>query len=82
MGIDCSLNPIPKFASVHLIPIHGTRGAPTRNSGTTIRQLPSAPCFERTDTSGDESVVCQRALIRDSMNDKQRSYDLSGPLSH
>ena len=70
MGIDCSLNPIPKFAGVHFILIHRTRGVPTRNSGTTIRQLPSVPYFERTDTSGNESVARQRTLVRNSMNDK------------
>ena len=70
MGINCSLDPIPKFSSVRLMLIHRTRGVPTRNSGTTIRQLPSAPCFERTHTSRDESVARQSTLVRDSMNNK------------
>ena len=61
---------------------HRTRGVPTRNGSTTVRQLPSAPCFERTETSGDESVARQGALIGDSLNDEQWSDNLSNPSLH
>ena len=65
IGIDCSFNPNSKLASVHFMLIHRTRRVPTRDGATRNCQLPSAPRFERANTSGGETFVRQGALVGD-----------------
>ena len=82
IGIDCSFNPNSKLAGVHFMHIHRTRRIPTGDRATRTCQLPSAPRFERADTSGDETFVRQGALFGDPSNDEQWSDDLFDPSSH
>ena len=81
MGIACGSNPNPKLAGVLVTLIHRIRGV-TRSGTTHTRQLPSAPRFERTETSGDETFARQCVLVGDSLNDEQWGDDLSKPLSY
>lgn len=41
------------------------------------RQLPSTSSFECADASGGDSIACQRALVGNSLDDEQRSDNLS-----
>ena len=79
VGIGRSLNLTPRLARAHSMPIHRTRGASTWKGITTICQLPSAPGFERTEASGDDSIACQRTFVGNSLNDEQWSDHLSKP---
>ena len=79
LEIDRSLSPGPEFAGVHLVLIHRTHKSLTMGGTATTRRPPSAPNFERIETLGDDSVARQRALVGDSVNNEQRSDDLSNP---
>ena len=76
-----TLNLNPKVPRTRPTSIHRTRGALTRKDTTITRQLSSGPSIERTEMSGDDSVVRELALVGDSLNYKQRSDDLSNPSS-
>ena len=61
----------------------GSENDPIRVTGNSNRRKrPSDPCFELTDTPRGGGFVRQRALVGDSLDDEQRSDDLSDPLSH
>ena len=83
MGVGRSLNPDPnsKLGGAHFVSIHRTHGVP---AGTSIitRQLSQSPSSERTETPGGNSVIRQHTLVGDSLNNEQRSDDLSDPPSH
>ena len=78
--IDRSLDPDPIFTRVRPTLANRSCGVLIGEGTTTTRQLPSAPCSERTDPSGG-SGAGQSALVGDSLNDEQRSNDLSIPSS-
>ena len=69
MEIDCTLDLNFRFARVHSVLIRRNRGAIRERTATT-RRLPLGPKFERTGTSGNDGVPCQRALVGDSSNDE------------
>ena len=77
--INRSLSPSPKLTSVQSTLIHRTHGALARGGTTTARQRSLAPDFGLIDTSGNNTVARQRALVCDSLNDEQWSNDLSDP---
>jgi len=55
-----------------------SHGVLTMEGTAATRQLPSAPSSERADASGD-SGARQRTPVGDSLNNEQRSDDLSIP---
>ena len=60
--------------------IYRTHRVPTTGKGTiTAHRSSSGPGFEPTDLSGGDGIARQRALVGDSLNDEQRSNDLSEP---
>ena len=66
MRIDISdLNTNPKRVRVYSTPTRKIHEVPTRRGTSTTRQFPSGPGFELIDTSGDNCVARQRALIGD-----------------
>ena len=79
MGTVCRPNTNPRLARVRSALINRTHGVLTGTVTTAIRKLPSAPCFERAQMSGDETFARRRTLVSDSMNDRQWSEDLSNP---
>ena len=84
MEIDCSLdpNPDPELARDLFVFIRQTHGIHTRWNITTPGQLSAGPSVERrTNVSGGDSVARQRAPVRDSFDDEQRSDHLSNPWS-
>lgn len=64
MGIDIS-NLNPKTARVHSALIYRIHKVSTRRGITTTSQLPLGPNSELTNTSGDNGVARQYALIGD-----------------
>ena len=79
MENDRRFNPSPKLARAwHSMTIHRTHVVPTGINTTATRQFP----FERAAMPWNNSVARQRALIGDSLDDEQRSDDLSNPSSH
>ena len=82
IGVICGLDPDPELASVCFITIHRTCGVSIRNNTAPTRQLPLTSRFERTEMSGDETFVRQRALVGNSLNDEQRCDDLLDPSLH
>ena len=71
-----------KLYRVHSMLIHKVHDVPTRKGTTITCQLPPAPCFERTEMSGGDGGARQCALVGNSLNDQQRSEDLTNPSSH
>ena len=80
--IGLCLSPNTKLARVHSKFIHKVRGVLTRKGATVVSQPPSATSLELINTSGDNSVARQRALVGNSLNDEQRSDYLSSSLPH
>ena len=76
--MDRTPDPNSKLARVHSIFIPCNR----REGTIVIRRLPSDRKFERSDTSGSDSVFRQRALVGDSPNDKQWGDGLFDPSWH
>ena len=74
MEISRVLNLSCTLVRAHPVLIHRTRGVPIRKSAATTHRHPLVPSSE---TSRDDSVARQRALISDSLDDEQWSDDLS-----
>ena len=80
---DIDRSPSPKLSGARPTPIHRIHGVHTTGKGiTAICQAPLVPKFEPTGMPGDGGVTLQCTLIGDSLNDQQRSDDLSNPRSH
>ena len=78
MEIDRGLS--PKLAR-RSIPIRRTHDFPAGKGTTATCRLPLGPGFERIEAPRDNSVFCQCALVSYSLNDKQRSDNLSKSVS-
>ena len=79
MEIDRSVSLNPKLTSVQSMLIHRTNGAFARGSTTTARRRSLTPDSGLIDTSRDDAIARQRALVCDSLNDEQWSNDLFDP---
>ena len=60
----------PGSVGVLFVSIRRFHGIHGRESTIATRQLPSTPDVERTDSSGDDSVACQRTPVGDSLNNE------------
>ena len=65
----------------HPMAIQRTDGTPAGKGTTAACHLSSGPGFEPTAAPRDESVFRQCALVSHSLNDKQRSNNLSKSVS-
>jgi len=82
MGIDHSVDPNPKPTCARPLLTHKPHGVPTKKGETATFQLPLAPRVEPVGASGGNIASRQRFLAGNSLNDEQRSDDLSDRSSH
>jgi len=82
MGIDHSVDPNLKPARARPLLAHKPHGVPTKKGAAVNFQLPLAPKFGPAGASGGDVASRQRFLAGNSLNDEQRSDDLSNRLSH
>jgi len=82
MGINHSVDCNPKPAYTRPLLANRPHGVPTKKGAAATFQLPLAPRFEPDGASGGDTASCQRFLAGNSLNDEQRSDDLSDWSSH
>ena len=80
--IGLCLSPNTKLARVHPKFFHKVRGVLTRKGAAIAGQPLSTTSLELIDTPGYNSVTRQCTLVSDSLDDEQRSDDLSSSLPH